>query len=297
MKTEDYSKISIEHFARQMHVNVISESSDFIVSKNPNTLEEHSLDFDHPHIVEGIAIVFCTKGQARIKTNLSTYEVSENSLLIIAPNSIIQVLEQSIDLKIEFLFFMFDFISNIRLTPQLGYIVKLIEEKACLQLTENDFEELLIIHQLIVKQYKVNTVYREEVIKNLLYALIYKILQLYTIVSMSDGDHSKSRKENIHRKFITLLFEHYKTERSVQFYADKLFLTPKYFSKIIKEISGKPVLVWIDEIVVMSAKALLKSTEMTVAQISEELNFANPSFFGTFFKKHVGLTPIQYRRL
>ena len=96
-------------------------------------------------------------------------------------------------------------------------------------------------------------------------------------------------------KFAALLYEHYKTERSVQFYAEKLHLTPKYFSKTIMEVNGKSVLELIDEMVIMAAKALLKSSVLTVSQIADELNFANPSFFGTYFKKRAGFTPLQYR--
>ena len=294
-KKEDYSSISIAHFARQVNVNVITETNDFIVSKSPNSLQEYTFDFDYPHIIEGIAFVFCVKGNARIRINLTEHEVYENSVLIVVPNNIIQILEQSADLRIEFLFFTFEFVSNIRLSTQLGYIVKAVEEQASLNLSSDDFKELLTIHGLIVKQYRKPVAYREDVIKNLLYALVYQMLQLYTVSSVGSSNKKVNRKQDIHMKFMALLFEHYKTERSVKFYADKLYLTPKYFSKVINETSEKPVLDWIDEMVVMAAKALLKSSDMTVAQIAYELNFANASFFGTYFKKRVGMTPVEYR--
>ena len=297
MKKYDYNKISIEHFAKQMHINIVTDNNNFIVSKGSDGLEAYSLNFDYPHIVEGIAILFCKNGRLGINLNLSNYIVSENSLLIIPPSSIIQVQEKSDIFKVELLYFTFDFISNMKLLPQMSHVAKRINDKSCIQLEKETFTEFLTIHKLIVNQYQLETVYREEIVKNFLYALLYKIIQLYPNISESDHDESKPRKEDIHMKFISLLFEYFKTERSVRFYAEKLFLTPKYFSKIIKEISGKSVADWIDEIVIMNAKALLKSSDMTVLQISDELNFANPSFFGTFFKKHVGLTPIQYRSL
>ncbi|WP_113663267.1 helix-turn-helix domain-containing protein [Pedobacter nanyangensis] len=295
MKKEDFVKISIAHFARQLHVNVIAETNDFIVSKSPNTFREHSFDLDHPHILDGIAFVFCVKGKAKVKINLTEHDVYQNTMLIAVPNSIVQILEQSDDLKIEFLFFTFDFISNIKLSTQLGYIAKAVEKQTCLYLTDETFGDLLAVHKLIVKQYQKHIAYREDVIKNFLYALIYQILQLYATSITSSTAKGQNRKEDIHMKFMALLFEHYKIERSVKFYADKLYLTPKYFAKVVKDISGKPVLEWIDEMVIMAAKALLKSSDMTVAQISFELEFANSSFFGTYFKRRVGITPLQYR--
>ena len=84
-------------------------------------------------------------------------------------------------------------------------------------------------------------------------------------------------------------------ERSIAFYADKMFITPKYLSRVVKETSGVDIQQWIDDMVIMAAKALLKSSNMTILQISEDMSFANPSFFGTYFKKRTGMTPVQYR--
>jgi AraC-like DNA-binding protein len=82
-------------------------------------------------------------------------------------------------------------------------------------------------------------------------------------------------------------------ERSIGFYADKLCLTPKYLT--IKEMSGKLAGEWIDDYVMLEAKVLLKSTNMTVQQISERLNFTTQSHFGTYFKRLAGVSPKEYR--
>ena len=60
--------------------------------------------------------------------------------------------------------------------------------------------------------------------------------------------------------------------------------------------TGKSASQWIDDYVVLEAKTLLKSTNLTILQISEELHFANQSFFGKYFKQHTGLSPMRYRR-
>ncbi|WEK38139.1 MAG: helix-turn-helix domain-containing protein [Candidatus Pseudobacter hemicellulosilyticus] len=295
MKKKDYRKISIEHFTRQVNVNVITETNDFIVSKSPTTLHEHSLNFEYPLIIEGIAFVFCVKGTASIRLNLTEHSIDQNSIVIVVPGNIIQVLKQSPDVRIEFLFFTPDFISNMRLTTQLGHIIKAVQGQACQKLNNEDFRELLTMHKLIIKQYQKTIVYREDVIRNLLYALIYQILQLYALYPGTQGGKAASRQQDIFIRFMGLLFEFYKNERSVQFYANKLFLTPKHFSKVIRAVNGKSVSEWIDEMVIMAAKALLKNTDITVAQIADELNFANPSFFSAYFKKRTGMTPVAYR--
>ena len=82
----------------------------------------------------------------------------------------------------------------------------------------------------------------------------------------------------------------------MEFYADKMCLTPKYLSKVIKEKSSKSASEWIDNYVTLEARALLKSTNMTIRQISDELNFPSQSFFGKYFKRHQGMSPKEYRK-
>lgn len=106
----------------------------------------------------------------------------------------------------------------------------------------------------------------------------------------------KSRKEDLFERFIRAVSESYKEERSVSYYADKMFLTAKHLSTVVKEISGKTAGEWIDSLVVLEAKALLKSSEMSIQEIADELHFANQSFFGKYFKHHTGMSPKEYRR-
>ena len=86
---------------------------------------------------------------------------------------------------------------------------------------------------------------------------------------------NKSRKEYIFERFYESLIESYQSERSVKFYADQLCLTPKHLSGVVKEVSGKTVGEWIDELVILEAKALLNSSSMNIQEIADRLNFAN----------------------
>ncbi len=105
----------------------------------------------------------------------------------------------------------------------------------------------------------------------------------------------KSRKEDLLIKFIQILEDNFMTERSVTFYADKLFVTPKHLSAVLKEISEKTAGEWIDLRVILEAKLLLRSTGLNIQEISTKLNFANQSFFGKYFKHLTGMSPRDYR--
>jgi AraC-like DNA-binding protein len=97
-------------------------------------------------------------------------------------------------------------------------------------------------------------------------------------------------------KFLDLAQTHYKEQRELNFYADKLCLTPKHLSKVVRKTSGTTANGWIDNHVILEAKALLKSTDMTILQISEELNFPSQSFFGKYFKRCTGMSPSEYKK-
>ncbi len=64
----------------------------------------------------------------------------------------------------------------------------------------------------------------------------------------------------------------------------------------MKEISGRTAGDWIENYVIMEAKVLLKTTDMTIQEIAVYLNFANQSFFGKYFKHHTGSSPSNYRK-
>ena len=105
-----------------------------------------------------------------------------------------------------------------------------------------------------------------------------------------------SHKENLYRRFLTLLRENVRKEHSVNFYANRLCLTPQYISSVLKELSGKSANKWIDEMLLAEAKFLLFTTENNIQQIADQLNFPDQSSFGKFFKKMTGYSPSNYKK-
>ncbi|MCH5224753.1 MAG: AraC family transcriptional regulator [Muribaculaceae bacterium] len=105
-------------------------------------------------------------------------------------------------------------------------------------------------------------------------------------------------KKSIHRlteKFLSLVQQHFKKERFLDFYASQLEVSTKHLSRTVKESTGFTAVEWIDRFVILEAKVLLKATNLSIQQISDELNFASQSFFGKYFKKHIGKSPKDFR--
>lgn len=110
-----------------------------------------------------------------------------------------------------------------------------------------------------------------------------------------DSERNETRAQQLFDKFMKLLNAYHSKERSLQFYADRMFLTPKYVSGMIKSYSGRSALDWINEYVVLEAQMMLRYTEMTVQEIAYALNFPTQSAFGKYFKQQLGVSPKQYR--
>ncbi|MDE7338281.1 MAG: helix-turn-helix domain-containing protein, partial [Bacteroidales bacterium] len=108
---------------------------------------------------------------------------------------------------------------------------------------------------------------------------------------------SHSQASNVTEKFLSLVKAHYKEHRDVEYYADLMHMTPKYMSTLVKNASGKSALKWIEEYVILEAKTQLASTLNAVQQIAYDLNFPTQSFFGRYFKRATGLSPLAYRNL
>lgn len=106
---------------------------------------------------------------------------------------------------------------------------------------------------------------------------------------------SYKSKNSYFPRFLILLSQHVEQERAVTFYSDRLHISSRYLSKIVKAATGQTANEYIDNAILMVAKSLLKYTSLNIQEISYKLNFVNPPFFSKFFKQHTGMTPKQYR--
>lgn len=96
-------------------------------------------------------------------------------------------------------------------------------------------------------------------------------------------------------KFLVLVQENFKKERGLDFYASHFGISARHLSRSVKKETGYTAVQWIERFVILEAKALLKSSNLNVQQIADELNFPSQSFFGKYFKKFVGKSPTEFR--
>ena len=112
---------------------------------------------------------------------------------------------------------------------------------------------------------------------------------------LSENPKSLKREEVLFNQFINLLTEHHRKERRVDFYAEQLFLSPKHFSTVVKKVSGKTAGEWIDEYVILEAKALLKYSVMSIQEVAYFMNFPNLPFLANTSSTIPGYLPANTR--
>ena len=236
-------------------------------------------------------IIRILQGTGRISINLIEYEVSAHQIIIIPDNSLIELLKISPDYDFQVIVPACNFLPAL---PGSILSETYTRNGIVLSLNEEEWTQAEMVFTLLWNILH-SSPYRRETVQHFIISLLYNLKYTYE-QTRTTTPLRLSRREEIFRRFIALVNEHSKQERSVNFYADKLCLTPHYLSTIIREVSGQTVMQWINQSVVLEAKVLLKHSDLLIFQISDELNFPNPSFFSKFFKRMTGMTPAEYQK-
>ena len=264
--------------------NVYTKIDDLPLDENPMYLEEG---------INGI----CTGGSALFNVFGNKRRIVSNDLVVIFPFQLASVTEISSDFSMTFLkvpksLFM-DTISGICI-PTLDFFFYM---RSHYYYPQNERDVLRIYNYLgMIKDKVMSTdAYRRELIIHLLRYLYLELFNAYEKESMLVNTRKDTRKEELANKFFSLIMKHFKENKDVAFYADKLCITSKYLTMVIKETSGKSAKDWIVEYIILEIKALLKNTSLNIQEIAIKTNFANQSSLGRFFRKHTGMSLSQYR--
>ncbi len=251
----------------------------------------------YPFKLEFPFCLICKSGNMRVKINLIEYSISENDLIVLMPGEIVQCLDISSDCRLTFIGFSDRYYFPLTSGGQVNTFVSFFKERPVNKLNDERISDLLYIISIMKRRISDRDVHaKAQIVKGYINALIYEAQELVDNILMNTPDNTKPRGETILADFMVLPGQNYLTKRSLRFYADKLCVTPKYLSQVVLERSGRHATEWIREYVLLEAKALLGTHQYSIQEISDRLNFANQSFFGTWFKKATGVSPRQYRQ-
>ena len=180
----------------------------------------------------------------------------------------------------------------------LNYVVPIRKRVFCFQYyhLSNLFAERFRENYMMLKREMLRPDFtmKELVIRSFIKLSLVSLLEAIDNEGVDEMTYEKSRQQKLFEEFIELLDTHYTHERSVQFYAHKMGLTPKYLSMLSRAAVQTSASSVISHYVAYRIKQLLYNGQYSIKQISEMLNFSTQSFFGRYFKRIVGCSPRQY---
>lgn len=252
--------------------------------------------------VQMSAIAICTSGRVQGQMNGQMIEVRQNQVAVIPANTVITDLMISPDFNLKAMFFTNQILQSfLREKMNIWNEVMYIQRLHVISLTDEDIRFYTCFYDMLslCMEKDANTPFRTDVIQSLVRCAMLALCgaMKQQLAGMIRSMSSDARTSSSHfQHFLDLLHASEVKHRPVEWYASELCITPKYLSAVCKSCSGKTANEWIREHVLEDIRYYLKSTDLSIKQVSVKLGFPNTSFFGKYVKEHFGMTPFQLRQ-
>lgn len=269
----------------------------------------HSEDLQKAIRFNGMIIFVVRSGKISFSVNMERVNLSANQMLVTGANSIITIDTDSIeDLDAYALFVSDEFIHDLNFEVIILNNLPIASNRSPVcRLDVESVEHLVTYMELLDMNVRRNNgdgddLFAKSISRSLLTATLYQIMILSihrAAVNVDDETvettRPRSRRMLYTHEFVRLVRKHFRVEHSVRFYANKLCISPKYLSLVVKESSGRSAAEIIDEYLLLEAKNLLRFSGKNIQQVAYELNFSNQSSFGKYFKHLTGMSPSEFQ--
>lgn len=273
--------------------SINSNQSDCIVLRDVDHLPMQGQEF----VAKSLVLCINQSGTARLLYDLREVTFRSNNVACVMPNHIVQSLETSPDFRVTLIILSEKFVEDLK-QRILTHDYRKFHLEPDTYLTTAQAEQVnkwVDLLQTTCELSLEEMPHRHDV----LLALVCAAYEFLNVCRRPQDTNLQQtmRNTDLFNQFCNLLAQHYRQSREVNFYAAKLHLTPKYFSKIIFEAIGVTAGRWIDDFVAIKAKQILATRPgLSVQEVSIMLGFSEEAGFCRFFKRVTGMTPKEYRR-
>ncbi len=238
---------------------------------------------------------YCRQGSLTVAFNDKTYRMRRGDIFVYLPHSTIYIHEMSEDVAGVIGLARFEFVLSAIHAVFETYSYLYFKNNPCMSLSDGSqarLEDLFTAISLRAPQCNNPIVY--QILIGLAKALCYQIMYEYFSGKPTEAT-ATDRQDTIFQKFMASLHKNYAKSRQVAFYAQENCLSPRYFSRIVKDKTGRTAQEWISAVVIDEARRLLEDPENSIKDVAFKLGFPNQSFFGRYFLKYYGQLPSAYR--
>lgn len=247
-------------------------------------------------------VACCQKGRIEAKTQDGTITVCENELFVCRPNQIIEQIMISPDLECGLIFITNNGLRNILgQHMQLWTKTVIVNKLNKIRLNATDMEYYYHFYNILnmtvnakddaIKNW---APYRQDIVQQI---VKFGLLGLCNALAEDCNNDlpEKANADNAFSRFMDLLENTTQKHQPVEYFADKLCITPKYLTVLSKKYSDKTAQEWIREYTLTDITYYLQHTSMSMKEVAAAIGFPNTSFFGKYVKTYLGMTPKQYR--
>lgn len=253
----------------------------------------------HPHRPASPALLFVINGSVKLKENITVFDLKANSLVFIDSDRVYEVLMVSEHTEVVLLGFKSIFLQKISFKINKVHLYNMLKAQL-----KRDF--VLPLHQMQLMVNSLDQIKLYEAQKNELkltdeiieHYFITILLHIASIVenNIKERHELMTKGQRMVNEFILLVSDNYLKHKNVHYYSEKLGITNRYMSSVIKKETGKTPQDFITEFIVNESKAQLSSTTKDIKEIAEYLKFSDQYSFSHFFKKHLNISPTAYRK-
>jgi AraC-like DNA-binding protein len=299
----DIRQISFEELLKSRLNATASLDKDVIVSEHEQLSAEHVLNpaISSPVRLDAVVFILCKYGKITFSVDYKTYTLTKGSLLILTKYHVIDDVQVDNNCEVVVLTISRNFMTSVvRDLSSVRKMKKAVRSSSepVLKLEDDEMRDLSETIERIKKYLKKSGhTFQSQLVRNEVSNFFMEFGHFFrTRMNVSDENTEKeSRGEEITRQFVHLLIEHFKEQHEVAYYAGLLKMTTDNLSRSITASLGKSPIRCIADLLVAEAKILLHEPDATVKQVADELNFGDQSSFGKFFRKHTGMTPVEYK--
>lgn len=292
-------KKSLPHYNQLPIYNTVEVDSLLMIDNDYFRLVEYHPDrnvLPEYFRIDYYAIVILLEGEMQCSINLHHLQAKAPCIITLLPDFVLHVNAILENCKMLILAHNDKFADDLQMNDYSYRAKQAARAYPCNELTEEQLQtsiQYFHLLQEVLRQQPCNPNVRDCALK--LTSSLFHYLQ-GSFSALYERQATCSRAEQLMADFYSLVEQNSIQHKKIAWYAEQLCITPKYLANVIKKTTGKPVGAWLDEHILLQAKTLLTTTRFTVQQIADRLGFKNQSHFGTFFRRHTGVSPAMFRK-
>lgn len=288
-----FSKICFRQLVGYSFAKTFEDKLVLIDNEELNVSDNIEVDF--------IALLFCTHGNIELDINNEHYFMGTNDMFYCSYGTLLHHVSLSSDCKAKLLCVSAEYAKNLFMRGNCSWESFVYAKHYPLfYLRPNELQLVRAYYQLFTAK---GNSYGFDPSRNNVDCIFQSFFQdlnqlliHYTKDKKQNRKDISSRQDELFKQFMILLKENFKHEHTLSFYADRLCVSPKYLSTIVKTASGQSASKWIDVYLIDEIKSLLRNSNLNIKEIACLLNFPNISFFGKFVKRQTGKSPVTLRK-